>query len=120
MTELRRSLIYSAAQSYISVALQLVSTAVLSRILTPAQVGVFAVATVFAALASNVRDFGIAEYLIQAKDLSADRIRAAFAANIITSWSMALAMWIASTPVGDFYHSPQIGDECACNASISC
>ena len=50
-------------QADLGVALQLLSTMVLSRVLTPAEVGTFAVATVFAALASNFRDFGVAEYL---------------------------------------------------------
>lgn len=110
MAKLHRSLAYSAAQSYFSVALQLVSTVVLSRVLTPAEVGVFAVASVFAALATNFRDFGIAEYLIQAKALSEQNIRAAFAVNIGTSWSMGLAMFLGSGWVGEFYRSDVIAD----------
>ncbi|MDE2370306.1 MAG: oligosaccharide flippase family protein [Burkholderiales bacterium] len=108
MSDLRRSIAYSAVQTYVSIGLQLVSTAVLSRILTPAQVGVFAIAAVFAALASTVRDFGIGEYLIQAKDLDTQRIRAAFLVNIVTSWSMGLAMLLLASPVGAFYRSPEI------------
>ncbi|MDE2160854.1 MAG: oligosaccharide flippase family protein, partial [Burkholderiales bacterium] len=108
MSSLRRSIAYSALQSYVSIGLQLVSTAILSRILTPAQIGVFGIAAVFSAIASTVRDFGISEYLIQAKDLTNSKIRAAFATNIITSWTMAFAMLIASAPVGTFYKSSEI------------
>ena len=110
MAEVRRSLALSAAQSYIGVALQLVSTVVLSRVLTPAEVGVFAVASVFAALATNFRDFGIAEYLIQAKQLTEQNIRAAFAVNIATSWAMGLLMALGASWVGDFYRSDVIVD----------
>ena len=110
MPELRRTLAYSAAQSYIGVALQLVSTVVLSRILSPAEVGVFVLATVFSALATNFRDFGIAEYLIQAKQLSVQNIRAAFAVNIGMSWAMGLLMWFGSSPVGAFYRSDVVAD----------
>ncbi len=110
MAEVRRSLVYAAAQSYFGVALQLVSTVVLSRILTPTDVGVFAVATVFAALATNFRDFGIAEYLIQAKQLSRDNIRAAFAVNIGMSWAMGLAMFLGAGPAADFYRSEVMAD----------
>jgi O-antigen/teichoic acid export membrane protein len=110
MMKLRRSLALSAAQNYISVALQLVSTMVLSRVLTPTEVGVFAVAAVFAALATNFRDFGIAEYLIQAKHLTPQNIRAAFSVNIGTSWSMGLVMFFGAGFVGDFYHSPVVAD----------
>lgn len=108
MAELRRSLAYSAAESYLGFALQLVGTVVLSRVLTPAEVGVFAVATVFAALASNFRDFGIAEYLIQAPKLTEENIRAAFAVNIIMSWAMGLAIFFGAGPIGAFYKSASI------------
>ena len=110
MTELRRSFAFSAAQSYIGVALQLVSTVVLSRVLTPTDVGVFAVATVFAALATNFRDFGIAEYLIQAKQLTTRNIRAAFAVNICMSWAMGLAMFVGAAYAGEFYRSEIMAD----------
>lgn len=110
MADLRRSLVFSAAQSYLGFALQLVSTMVMSRVLTPAEVGVFVVAAAFAALASNFRDFGIAEYLIQAKDLSHQTIRAAFAVNIAMSWSMGLAIFIASGFVADFYRAEVMAD----------
>ena len=107
---MRSSLVYSAAQSYFGVALQLVSTVVLSRILTPLEVGVFAVATVFSALASNFRDFGIAEYLIQARDLSRDNIRAAFAVNIGMSWLMGLVIFFGAGFAADFYRSALMAD----------
>jgi O-antigen/teichoic acid export membrane protein len=110
MAEVRRSLVYSAARSYAGVAVQLISTVVLSRLLTPAEVGVFVVATVFAALATNFRDFGIAEYLIQAKDPSRDTIRAALAVNILTSWSMGVLMWLLAGPVGEFYRADGVTD----------
>ncbi len=105
MAELRRSFAFSAAQSYIGVALQLVSTVVLSRVLTPAEVGVFVVASAFGALATNFRDFGIAEYLIQARTLSRQNIQAAFAVNIGMSWLMALAMFLGAGFAGEFYRS---------------
>ncbi|WP_395701265.1 oligosaccharide flippase family protein [Aquabacterium sp.] len=110
MAALRRSIALSAAQSYIGVALQLLSTMALSRILTPAEVGVFAVATAFAALATNFRDFGIAEYLIQARELGEQQIRAAFAVNIFMSWAMALLLFAGSGWVGEFYHSAVVAD----------
>ena len=105
MAELRRSFALAAAQSYIGVALQLVSTVVLSRVLTPAEVGVFVVASAFGALATNFRDFGIAEYLIQARTLSRQNIRAAFAVNIAMSWLMGLAMFLGAGFAGEFYRS---------------
>lgn len=103
MTSVRRSLAYSAADSYVSVAVYLASTVVISRLLTPEQIGVFAVAAAFAAFASTFRDFGVAEYLIQEKELTRDKIRSALTMNIAVSWLMGLLMLLGSQSVGDFY-----------------
>ena len=108
MKNVHRSLAYAAADSYLGVALQLVSTIVLARILTPAQIGVFAIASVFTSLASNFRNFGITEYLIQERDLTDETIRAAFAVNIAVSWAMGLLLVALAPLLGKFYKTPAI------------
>lgn len=110
MTTIRRSLAYSAAESYFSLALQIVSTMVISRILTPEETGVFAVATVFAALASNFRDFGVGEYLIQENDLTAEKIRAALTVNIAISWTVGVILFFAAPYAANFYRSVGVGE----------
>lgn len=110
MTTIRRSLAYSIADSYLALPLQLLGTMVISRLLTPAETGVFAVATVFAAFASTFRDFGVAEYLIQEKELDSDKIRAALTVNIVISWLMAMLLFLGAPFAADFYHSDGVGE----------
>lgn len=89
--------------------LQLASSLVIARLLTPGEIGIFAVAAVFAALASTFRDFGVVEYLIQSKDLTPGRIRAAFGVNLMVSWFIAVVMFLASDAVAAFYGQPGVG-----------
>lgn len=110
MTTVRRSLAYSVADSYLSVAMQLISTVVIARLLTPAETGVFAVGAVFAALASTFRDFGVAEYLIQEKILTPDKIRSALTTNIAISWLMAVLLFFGSEAVATFYRDPGVAE----------
>lgn len=110
MTSIRRALGYSVATSYISLPLQIIGTMVMSRLLTPAETGVFAVAAVFASLASTFRDFGVTEYLIQEKDLNADTLRAALTVNIVISWAMSLILFIAAPFAADFYRSQGVAE----------
>ena len=98
------------ADSYLSLPLQLVGTMIMSRLLTPVEIGVFAVAAVFASLASTFRDFGVAEYLIQEKELTSEKIRAALTVNIAVSWSMGLLLFFGASPVADFYRTPGVAD----------
>lgn len=110
MTAVRKSLAFTSLDSYVGMAFQLASTVVIARILTPEQTGVFAVAAVFAALASTLRDFGVAEYLIQERALDDDAIRAALAVNIAISWAMALLMLLLAPAAAAFYRSPGVAD----------
>ena len=109
MSAVRRSFLLSFADSYLAIALQVASTVVIARLLTLAEVGVFAIAAVFSALASSFRDFGFAEYLIQARDLNNDKIRAALGMNIIVSWAMAAAMFVAAPFAATFYREAGVG-----------
>jgi O-antigen/teichoic acid export membrane protein len=105
----RKSLLLSLADSYLGVVLQLASTVIVSRLLTAPEVGIFAIAAVFAALASTFRDFGVAEYLIQEKELDDDAIRAALTVNIAVSWLMAVLLFVASPFASDFYRTEGVG-----------
>jgi len=108
VTGVRKSLLLSLADSYLGVVLQLAGTVIVSRLLTPAEVGVFAIAAVFTALAGTFRDFGVAEYLIQERELSADKLRAAFALNVIVSWLMGLLLVAGASFAAGFYGEPGV------------
>jgi O-antigen/teichoic acid export membrane protein len=110
MSTVRTALAYTALDSYVGAALQLVSTVVIARILTPEQTGIFAVAAVFAALASTFRDFGVGEYLIQEKSLDDDCIRAALSVNIAISWLMAALLFFLAPVAAGFYRTQGVAD----------
>ena len=105
MTTVRRSFAYSLADNYLGVVLQLISTFVISRLLSPGDIGIFSVAAALSALASTFRDFGLAEYLIQAPKTDDRRLRAALAANLMVSWSVAALLLVVSVPAGNFYRN---------------
>jgi O-antigen/teichoic acid export membrane protein len=110
VSDVRRSFILSFADSYLAIALQLASTVIISRLLKPAEVGVFAIAAAFSTLASTFRDFGMGEYLIQARDLDHTKIRAAFGLNVVVSWSMAALMFAGAPAAAAFYREEGVGD----------
>jgi O-antigen/teichoic acid export membrane protein len=105
VSSVRRSIAFSALDSYLALVLQIASTVIVARILTPEQTGIFAVAAVFASLASTFRDFGVAEYLIQEKELTHDAIRAALTVNIGVSWLMAALLYLGAPWAADFYRA---------------
>jgi O-antigen/teichoic acid export membrane protein len=86
---LHRSVFFSAIGRYGSLALQLLSIAILSRLLTPKEFGIYSAVMALMGLAQTLREFGGANYLIQKPSLSEHCIRTAFTVTFAISCSLA-------------------------------
>lgn len=108
MSKVRKSIFLSFGQNYFNFVLQFVSSIIIARLLTPAEIGVFSVSMVIIGFAHRLRDFGAASYVIQEKDLTTEKIRSAFAMTIITAWIMAAAIGFGSSYAAEFYREPGV------------
>lgn len=82
---------------------------ILSRLLTPAQVGVFSVAVTFLNVVHKVRDLGTSEYLVQTKELRDDVAKSAFTINFIIAWSLGALLFAASPLLATFFNEQGLG-----------
>ncbi|WP_061027630.1 oligosaccharide flippase family protein [Bradyrhizobium sp. CCH5-F6] len=95
MNSVERSILFSAADRYGSLVLFFVATAVLSRLLSPAEFGVFAVVNAISlVIASSFQEFGGGNYLIQKRDLSAEDVRSAFTLTFGISGAIAALLFV--------------------------
>lgn len=108
MSATRHSFFFSFAEKYTVLLLGIVATMVLSRLLTPAEVGVYSLGAVLVALAQVVRDFGVGQYLIQEKQLDTGKLRAALATSLLVAWLLAGLVLLASAPLAHFYGEPRL------------
>ncbi|MDZ5633620.1 lipopolysaccharide biosynthesis protein [Janthinobacterium sp. GMG1] len=108
MSATRHSFFFSFAEKYTVLLLGIVATMVLSRLLTPAEVGVYSLGAVLVALAQVVRDFGVGQYLIQEKQLDVVKLRAALATSLLVAWLLAGTVLLASAPLAQFYGEPRL------------
>ena len=88
MASFRVALAYSYLNKYLTLVIHFVTTIILARLLTPADIGIYTVASVFVGLGHLLREFGINNYIVQEKDLTTDRIRAAFTLNLLFGWTV--------------------------------
>lgn len=109
-TSARKALAWSFAERYIGLLVSIGSTMLLSRLLTPEQVGIYSMCAAFTAVAGILRDFGVSEYLIQEKDLTHDKLRAAYALAFGIAWSIAAVIFFSRHLVADFYAEPRVAD----------
>jgi len=104
----RGALLWSFAERYTSLAVTVVSTMLLSRLLTPAQVGVFSLCAAVTAVAGTLRDFGISEYLIQERELNRSKLRAAFGVAIMIGWGIGACVFLGRSLVATYFNEPGV------------
>ena len=107
-TSPRRALVWSFAERYAGLVISIASAMVLSRLLTPSQVGIYSLCAAFTAVAGILRDFGVSEYLIQEKELTRDKIRAAYGIAFLIAWAIGAAVFLARNEVAHFYAEPEV------------
>ena len=107
-TSPRRALVWSFAERYAGLVISIASAMVLSRLLTPTQVGIYSLCAAFTAVAGILRDFGVSEYLIQEQELTRDKIRAAYGVAFLIAWTIGAAIFLARNEVARFYVEPEV------------
>ncbi len=105
----RHSLLISFAEKYTLLLLSVGGSMWMARLLTPAELGVYSVGAVLVGLGHAVRDFGVGQYLIQEKDLSMEKLRAALAVSLLVAWLLATAILLGSGTLARFYGEPRLG-----------
>lgn len=101
MKSVKRSIFFSAIERYASLLLFFVSTAVMSRLLTPGEFGVYAVVTAFTSVfAASSQEFGGANYLIQKASLSESDVRTAFTITFGLSILIGCGLYLLGDVVG--------------------
>jgi O-antigen/teichoic acid export membrane protein len=100
---IRRSLAFAFADKTASTFMSVVSMAVVSRVLTPAEVGLFVVAITIIMLVEGFRDFGVANCIIQEPELTPELVRTAFTLMAAMSAVLALAIFLAAPALAAFY-----------------
>ncbi|ROO33062.1 polysaccharide biosynthesis protein [Salinisphaera orenii YIM 95161] len=104
MPSIRRSLVLSFAQKYTTLLISLPTIMVLSRLLTPAQVGVYSVAVAFVNIVQMLRDFGTSEYLVQVRELDDATARSAFTVTFVIAWALGVALFLCSPLIASFFN----------------
>ena len=103
MVSIRRSLAISFLRRYTGMAVGVVSTIVLARLLTPEEIGLYAVVASLTPIANHIREFGVGRYLIQTTELTEDNVRTAFTLTLVIAWSIAVLFFIFSPFVAEVF-----------------
>lgn len=100
---LKKAALLNAAAKYITVVLQLIYTAVLSRILTPEEYGIVAIINVFIVFFQLFADMGLSTGVIQNRNLSIKEINHIFSITVYMGIGLLLLFFAFSFPLSVIY-----------------
>jgi len=103
MASVRQSVMYASVSRYLLVAIGLLSTVIIARLLTPSELGIWAIGSSMVMILSEFRLLGAGIYLVREPELSETTIRSALGVTYLISWSMGAALVLASPFVAEFY-----------------
>lgn len=104
------ALLYSSAGQYVTSILTLVKILVISRLLGPEEIGVFAIAMSIIFFAQTLRTVGIGEYIISLKEVHEAELRTCFTILICMSSAFAVLFWVLAAPTAAFFDAPALED----------
>ena len=98
-----RAVLFSSVERYYGFVIAFVTTVVISRLLTPAQVGTFSVAMSVAGIASVFREFGASNFLIRTPMIEPRHESCAFGITLALGVSLGSLLLALAYPLGIFF-----------------
>ncbi|MDY6919077.1 MAG: lipopolysaccharide biosynthesis protein [Pseudomonadota bacterium] len=108
MSRVNTAVIFSAMGQYATQIISFVTIIFIARILTPAEIGMFAIAASSIMIAGELRTFGVTQYLVREKELTRAKIQAVLGVAIGISWTLGLIVVFAAPFIADFYTEPAL------------
>jgi lipopolysaccharide exporter len=103
MSGVRRALAFSIGERYLMLVISLGSNMAIARLLTPEVIGIYSVSLAIIGIAQVLRDFGVASYLIQEKELKDSHIRTAFGILLVLGVGVSAALFLAAPLIAKLY-----------------
>src|SRR5262245_15436776 len=91
-------------------ALQLLCTAALARLLAPQEFGFFAMATAFTGFISLFREMGLSAATVQRREITHGQITVLFWIHLSMGLLISVIMFLLAQPIAWFYHNPALAN----------
>src|SRR5690554_3377447 len=99
MLGVKQALLYSSIGRYLLMAIGLIASMIIARLLSPGEIGTYAIASSVVMVMAEFRTLGANSYLIRQAELTTEKIRSAYGLTILISWGLGFAIAAASYPL---------------------
>jgi O-antigen/teichoic acid export membrane protein len=100
---IRSAIVSSSLGQYLVFSIAFFSVIVYSRLLTPTEVGVYAIASSIAMLASEIQLLGTTSYLIRLDKLTKTDVQSGIGLTMLICWGIGLLFFFTANIIGDYY-----------------
>lgn len=103
MAIVKRALLLSTGERYLTLVTNFLTLAIVSRILSPAEIGVSVIGMAIIGVAMALREFASATFLIQQRELTREDIRAAFSVILALTVLISMSLAVAAPLLADVF-----------------
>jgi O-antigen/teichoic acid export membrane protein len=100
---IKQAILYSSLGRYLLMFTGLASSMITARLLSPEEIGTFAIASSVVMIMADFRMLGANAYLVRQAEVTTEKIRSAYGLTILVSWGMGIALAAISWPLADFF-----------------
>ncbi|PAV27038.1 polysaccharide biosynthesis protein [Tamilnaduibacter salinus] len=108
MGTVRAAVIYSALARFFMRFIGLGTTMVVARLLTPEEIGTYAIASAIVMVMVEFRLLGAGNYLEREEELTSEKIRSALGLTVLICWGLGGVILASGWPLAGFYDLPSL------------
>ncbi|WP_152187645.1 lipopolysaccharide biosynthesis protein [Georgenia satyanarayanai] len=108
-----RGISWTLLSNWVAAGLQIATTVVLARLLTPADFGLMAMALTLTVIVTQFRQLGLSQAVVQRENLTWTQVNALFWVNAAAGVLLAVVVAAAGVPLAAFYGEPAVVSLCA-------
>lgn len=102
----RRSIIKALAGQYSIMVINLATTLVMARLLSPAEFGIAAIALAVIYIAEAFREVGGGTFLVRERELSPEKVRSTFTVSVLATIAVVAVLLCLADPLAAFFAVP--------------
>ncbi|MDO6709193.1 oligosaccharide flippase family protein [Aliiglaciecola sp. 2_MG-2023] len=110
MSAVNKALFFTFANKYTTMILDLLLVMLISRLLTPTELGIYSLAAGTIIIGQLLRDFGLSLYLIKEKDLNKEKIQGCFTISFLLCSVLACVYFFSAGALGSFFENQKVTD----------
>ncbi|MFY0610028.1 MAG: oligosaccharide flippase family protein [Hyphomicrobiaceae bacterium] len=109
MAQIRRAFFAATGERYVVLMINLILLATISRLLPAREIGIALIGIAVLTVVGNLRDFGLAAFIVQRDVVTRVSIRTAFTVTLMIATLLACVILAAQGVVAGFYQEEQLG-----------